>query len=141
MIVASLCAIALVLIGIAIIVFLSGLDPAYSEKSPFAAVRWQQSQPEVKVGEEWFKLVSLDDLPATEIVAFSQRTYGNKWRKRFEEDLVELLIQMGHKPKDTVRLVVMPLGSQETRTLEDVPMTRANRQVIWDAGQARERSK
>jgi hypothetical protein len=141
MIVASLCAIALLLIGIAVIVFLSGLDPAYSEKSPFAAVRWQQSQPEVKVGEEWFKLVSLDDLPATEIVAFSQRTYGNKWRKRFEEDLVELLIQMGHKPKDTVRLVVMPLGSQETRTLEDVPMTRANRQVIWDAGQARERSK
>ena len=56
----------------------------------------------VKVGDEWFKLVSLDEIPASEIVAFSQRTYGNKWQKRFEEDLVELLTRMGHPPQDTV---------------------------------------
>jgi CubicO group peptidase (beta-lactamase class C family) len=140
MFVASLCAVALLLIGIAGVVFLSSLDPVYREKSPFAAVRWQQSQPEVKVGDEWFKLVSLNDLPASEIVAFSRRTYYGMWRKRFEEDLVFVLTSMGHEPKDTVRLVVMPLGSQETRTLEDVPMTRANRRAIWDAAQARERS-
>jgi CubicO group peptidase (beta-lactamase class C family) len=112
---------------------------AFPKKSPFAAVRWQQSQPEVKVGDEWFKLVSLDDLPTAEIVAFSQRTYGDKWQKRFEEDLVELLSRMGHPPQDTVTLVVQPLTSSETRTLEDVPMTRANRRAIRDAAQARER--
>ncbi len=138
--VASLCAVALLLIGMTGFVFLSSLAPAYREKSPFAAVRWRQSQPEVKVGDEWFKLVSLDDLPASEIVAFSRRTYYGMWRKRFEEDLVFVLTSMGHRPKDTVRLVVMPLGSQETRTLEDVPMTRANRQAIWNAAQARERN-
>jgi beta-lactamase family protein len=112
----------------------------YPKKSPYAAVRWQETQPEVQLDDQWFKLVSLDELPASEIVAFSKRTYGNKWRKRFEEDLVELLTRMGHEPKDTVRLVVMPLGSQESRTLEAVPMIRANRQAIWDAAQARERS-
>ncbi len=138
MFVASLCAVALLLIGIAGIVFLSSLD--HSEKSPFAAVRWQKSQPEVKVGDEWFKLVSLDDLPAAEIVAFSQWTYGNKWQKRFEEDLVELLTRMGHPPQDTVTLVVQSLTASETRTLVDVPMTRANRRAIRDAAQARERS-
>jgi hypothetical protein len=100
-------------------------------------VRWQESQPEVQVGDEWFKLVSLDELPAAEIVAFSQRTYGDKWRKRFEEDLVELLTRMGHPPQDTVTLVVQSLTSYQKRTLEDVPMTRANRQAIWDAAQAR----
>ena len=139
MFVAFVCFVAILLIGIGVIFLASSLDQArYSKKSPFAAVRWQQSQPEVKVGDEWFKLVSLDEILASEIVAFSQRTYGNKWQKRFEEDLVELLTRMGHPPQDTVTLVVQSLASQETQTLEDVPMTRANRRAIWDAAQARE---
>ena len=60
-------------------------------------MRWQQSLPEVKVGDEWFKLVSLDRVPTPEIIASSQRTYGNSWQKRFEEDLVEFLSRMGHR--------------------------------------------
>jgi CubicO group peptidase (beta-lactamase class C family) len=50
----------------------------YPRKSPFAAVRWHESQPEVQLDGEWFKLVSLDGIAAGDIVAFSQRTYGNK---------------------------------------------------------------
>ncbi|MBI2436026.1 MAG: beta-lactamase family protein [Candidatus Hydrogenedentes bacterium] len=115
------------------------LDEEYPKKSPFAAVRWEDGQPEIQVGDEWFTLVSLDDLPAADIVAFSQETFGAKWQKRFEEDLVELLTRMGHPTQDTVTLVVQSLTSSETRTLVDVPMTRANRQAIWDAAQARER--
>jgi D-alanyl-D-alanine carboxypeptidase len=139
--VAGLCFVAILLIGVPGILFIaSSFDQGYPKKSPFAAVRWQQSQPEVRVGDEWFKLVSLDELPASEIVAFSQRTFGDKWQKRFEEDLVELLTRMGHPPQDTVTLVVQSLTSSETRTLEDVPMTRANRRAIRDAAQARERS-
>jgi CubicO group peptidase (beta-lactamase class C family) len=141
-VVANLSAVLLVLVVIAGIVFLSNFlsNPALSEKSPFAAVRWQSSQPEVKVGDEWFKLVSLDGIPAADIVAFSRRTYDGLWRKRFEEDLVALLTGMGHPPKDTVTLVVQALTSHETRTLEDVPMTKANRHAIRHAAQARERS-
>ena len=118
----------------------SNAEADYSKKSPFAAVRWKQSQPEVKIGDEWFKLVSLNELPATQIVTFSQRTYEDKWQKRFEEDLVELLTRMGHEPQETVRLVVMPLGSSTTRTLENVPMTKANRQAIRAAAQTRDPS-
>jgi hypothetical protein len=114
------------------------LAEEYPKKSPFAALRWQQSQPEVKLGEEWFKLVSLNELPASEIVAFSQRTYGVLWRKRFEEDLVELLSRMGHPPSDTVKLIVQSLASTETRVFEDIPMTEANRQAIYRAARARE---
>ena len=127
----------------------AGADPSrgappekadYPKKSPFAGVRWQESQPEVKIGEEWFKLVSLNALPASEIVAFSKRTYEDKWRKRFAEDLVELLTRMGHPPRNKVTLVVQALTSSETRTLEDVPMTDANRRAIYRAAQARERN-
>jgi hypothetical protein len=137
---ASLLALAIfaIAIGLAGILFFSGID--HRERSPFAAVRWQQSQPEVKVGNEWFKLISLEGLPASEIVAFSQTTYGSKWQKRFEEDLVELLTRMGHPPQDKVTLVVQSLTSPETRKLEGVRMTRANRQAIRNAAQARNRN-
>ena len=109
----------------------------FPKKSPFAAVRWQQSQPEVKVGQQWYKFVSLDDLPAAEIVAFSRKTFASRWQKRFEEDLVELLSRMGHPPGDTVKLVVQSLTTSKTQVLENIPMTAANRQAIKAAAQAR----
>jgi CubicO group peptidase (beta-lactamase class C family) len=109
----------------------------YAKQSPFAAVRWKQSHPEVEVGGEWFKLVSLDEIPASEIVTFSKRNYGDLWRKRFEEDLVELLTRMGHPLRDKVTLVVQPPDSTETQTLDDVPMTEANRWAIKSAADGR----
>ena len=66
----------------------------------------------VKIGKEWVTLVSLDGIAARDIVALSQRRYLLRWKKRFEEDLVEVLTRMGHEPGDTVRLVVRPLGLQ-----------------------------
>lgn len=109
----------------------------YPKKSPFNAVRWQDSQPEVRLGEEWFKLVSLNKLPAAEIVAFSQQTFGDQWRKRFEEDLVEVLTRMKHPPQEKVTLVVQSLKTSETSVREDVPMTTANRSAIKAAARKR----
>ena len=116
----------------------AGAGSGYAKKSPFTGVRWQAAQndrelPEVQVEGQWYKLVSLDDLPAAEIVAFSQKTFAGKWKKRFEEDLVELLSRRGHPPQDTVRLVVQSLSSTETQVLEGVRMTEANRQAIKNA--------
>ena len=51
----------------------------------------------------------------------------------FAEDLVEVLTRMGHPPQDTVTLVVQSPTTSETRTLEDVPMTEANRWAIYEA--------
>jgi hypothetical protein len=109
------------------------------KKSPFTAVRWQEAQPEVQLDDQWFKLVSINDLPAAEIVAFSQRTFENQWQKRFEEDLVELLSRMGHPPQDKVILEVQSLTSGETQVRKGVPMTEANRQAIKAAAAAREK--
>jgi len=108
----------------------------YPRLSPFAAVRWQQEQPEVEVGGQWYQLVSLDDLPVADILAFSRRNYGERWQKRFEEDLVELLTRMGHPPRSTVKLEVRSLRSSETSILENVPMTTANRQAIKSVSDA-----
>lgn len=105
----------------------------YPKRAPFSAIRWEGNKPVVRIGEEWFTLVSVDGVAVEEIVSFSRWTYVDKWRKRFDEDLVEVLTRMGHEPKETARLVVSPLGSQVTQTLEDVPMTEANRQAIYRA--------
>lgn len=107
---------------------------AFPKKSPFAAVRWQDSLPEVRVGEEWFQFVSLDGITAEDIVTFSKRFSEEEWQKRFEEDLVEVLVRMGHVPKDSVRLVVRRLSSSETQTFEEVPMTEENLRAIKAAG-------
>lgn len=118
--------------------------PTYPKRSPFAAVRWQQSQPEVQVGDDWYKLVSLDGVAVDDIITFSRRSYEELWQKRFEEDLVEVLSRMGREPKDTVQLVVKPLSElieSKEQTLKDVPMTEANRQAIWDAALARQLAK
>jgi len=112
-------------------------EKGYEKKSPFTAVRWQQSEPEVKVDRVWYKLVSLNDTPAAEILAFSREKYADRWQKRFEEDLVEVLSRMGHPPQDKVKLVVQPLNSSRIKVLEHVLMTEANRRAIKDAADAR----
>jgi hypothetical protein len=109
----------------------------YPKRSPFAAVRWQDSQPEVKLDDKWFKLVSLNELPVADIVAFSEQTYEDQWQQRFEEDLIELLSRMGHPPADKVTLVVQSLKTSETSVREDVPMTDENRSAIYDANSKR----
>ena len=56
---------------------------SYPKAAPFAAVRWQASMPEIKLGDEWFKLISLNDVPTSEIITFCQQTYEEQWQKRF----------------------------------------------------------
>lgn len=102
----------------------------FPKRAPFRAVRWRKNEPVVNVHGEWFTLISIDKVAATEIVGFSQESYGDKWKKRFEEDLVEVLAGMGNEPEDTVELVVKPLKESKTRTLIGVAMTEANRQAI-----------
>ena len=101
--------------------------------SPFSGVRWEQDEPVVKIGSKWFKLVSLDGIAAKDMVEFSRSSYAGIWKKRFAEDLVEVLDGMDHHPKATVQLVVRPLNSSKTQTLDDVAMTKANRDAIRSA--------
>ena len=136
----GVCAVVLLLIGVGGSIYLSGLEEGYPKKSPFAAVRWQENKPEVEVGDEWFRLVSVDDVSVVQIVSFSEFVYRDNWRKGFEEELVDLLTRTGHPPGETVTLVVQSLTSGETRILNDVPMTKENLSAIRDATQGRERS-
>lgn len=109
----------------------------YPKKSPFAAVRWKELKPEVRLEKEWFQLISVNDVPTEDILIFSRKEYGRQWQMRIEEDLVEILIRMRHKPQKNVKLVVQSLASGEQYVREDVPMTIANREAIKSAASTR----
>jgi hypothetical protein len=101
--------------------------------TPYAAVRWRDSVPEVQVQDIWYELVSLDDIPAEEIVSFCKKTHGRIWRKRFEEDLVVVLREMGkqgYADSETGALTVRRLDGGETVVLQDAAWTVANRDAI-----------
>lgn len=108
----------------------------FPRRAPYNAVRWEGEMPSVRIGEDWGRLASIDGVAVNEIVAYCQQTYGGIWQKRFEEDLVEVLIGMEHTPGETVQLVVYEPGATQPKTLDGVPMTLANRQTIWWAAQA-----
>lgn len=74
--------------------FLSSV-PGYPSWSAFTGVRWEGEQPIVQVNDEWYELVSFHDIPTEEIIQFIKQ---NGWplRRRFTEDLVQIVRLMGH---------------------------------------------
>lgn len=111
----------------------------YPKLSPFEAVRWRGSVPEVRVNGVWYELLSINGITCKEIVAFLKSVEKKEdWRqKRFEEDLVEVLTVMGHDPGTSATLKVRQLDSGQEKELKDVPMTEKNRNAIRDARQKR----
>ena len=108
----------------------------YPKESPFAAIRWRADEPEVQLDDGWYKLLAIDEHSVEEILNFSRETEGTVWRKRFEEDLVELLSKMGSPPGDRVTLRIQSLDSNQTWEREGVPMTEENRDAIRNASRS-----
>ncbi len=106
----------------------------YPKLSPFSAIRWNKETPEVEIKGKWYELVSLDGQDVNDILSFSRHTFQSRWKKRFEEDLVEVLTRMGHAPETKIDIAVKPL---ETVTLKDVAMTKRNRDAIREAATTR----
>jgi hypothetical protein len=123
------------LVGLAIVKYMDArgfMDSgkSYPKLSPFAAFRWQDDCPEVQVDGQWYQLVKVDGVDATEIIRYCRIRYPGLARKRFEEDLVEVLTRMGHPPGVTSDLTVKETPDGPTVVLEDIEWTRENRNEI-----------
>jgi hypothetical protein len=129
------CFLAFLLVVAALIAFAFISNPwhGYRRAAPYAAIQWDQETPRVQVNGTWYQLLSVNDLPVDKIVAYSKSMGSRTWQKHFNEDLVELLTLMGHAPGNTAALQVKDLNSQKVETLNDVPMTEANRNAILRA--------
>ena len=110
---------------------------AQRQLSPFEAVRWEGSTPHVQVGGKWYELLSIDGLSAAQVVARCQVLDSSQWKKRFEEDLVEVLARTGHPIGDQTMLEVKDPQTGKVQALMDVPLTAENRQALWRAASTR----
>ena len=81
----------------------------------------------------WYDLIAINDVPADQIVSFSASLDADTAQKHFEEDLVELLTRMDHKPGNSATLKLKDLTTGQEEVKKDVPMTSENRWAIWKA--------
>lgn len=103
----------------------------YPERSPFGEVRWLGDEPIVLVGGRRWGLESIDGVRAGLIVEYTRQTAPRAWRKRFSEDLVQVMAKMGERPGSSVDLQLRDLETGAVVTHRDVPNTKANRRAVW----------
>ena len=103
----------------------------WMEGSPFEELRWNGEQPEVLVEERWYELVAIDELKVGFITGFCQQTSDRSWRKRFSEDLVQVLNRLGVWWLWSVDLSLRDLVTGELVVKEDVRMSSEYRRNIW----------
>lgn len=101
--------------------------------SPFSGIRWKEVTTEVQVKGRWYELISINDLAATKIVEHCRKVHKDLWQKRFGEDLIQVLREMGTEPGTTARLELRDLETGKAVKIEAEPMTKENRQAIWEA--------
>ncbi len=105
-------------------------------RTPFVAILWDGDAPFARLArddDQWHELIAIDDVPVSRILAHSRRVHGSRWRKRFAEDLIDLLLEMGHKPGATMKLTSRARGSDGIVTRTDVPATGENRRAVIDS--------
>lgn len=82
--------------------------------SPFTAVKWEKEQAVVQFEDEWYHFEKLDNLTQKDILDFCKSQFGDKWQKRFSEDLVEVLKGLGYQPNIEVTLQLSKDGVSKT---------------------------
>jgi CubicO group peptidase (beta-lactamase class C family) len=100
----------------------------YARVAPYTGVRWKNERPIVRVQGNWYPVVSIDDIPIDRIMKFADQEFGEKSHKRFTEDLVELLSEMGHEPEWEVTLGLENSAGQVERL--KATMTKENRNRV-----------
>jgi hypothetical protein len=103
--------------------------------SPFTRVRFEGNKVIVTYSGTEYELAEINNVPASEMLDFCRRQYDRLWPKRFAEDSVAVLADMGHPidASQTVRLTLININTGEEKTIEHAPMTGENRQAVHTA--------
>jgi hypothetical protein len=105
--------------------------------SPFTMVRFDGDKVFVTYSGVNYELASVNNLPIQQVLDYSRIHYGNLWEKRFAQDLVVVLSDMGHPiPTDhTIALTLLDPATGQLQTVPNAQMTEKNRNGIpdtWD---------
>ena len=108
-----------------LLLFLPGISQAQLAElktAPFTAVKWEKEMPVIQVNNTWRTPASIEGTTIADIITFCKKRYGGKWKKRFSEDLVEVMQAMNKPLPPKVRIIWK--DDAEPMTLE---MTKFNR--------------
>jgi hypothetical protein len=112
--------------------FKQGDQPRKFKKlSPFTKVSCAGHKALVTYSGKEYELMSIDDIDTKQILDFCKKTYSDIWEKRFAEDLVEVMSGMGKEPGISVKLTLKDLAADKIITVNEAPMTEANRLAVW----------
>ena len=98
--------------------------------SPFTDVRFSQDRVMVTYEKSEYEWLGFDDLDVTDIVASAKKQFGDLWKKRVAEDLVEVLWGMGHHPGNTAKLRLLSTETKQERIVWKAAMTKENRREV-----------
>lgn len=97
-----------------------------TQRSPFSAIRWHSSVPEVRLKDQWYILKTVNNIPAETLIRFAQKTYSLRWQLMIEDSLTEVISSISAYPGRTIDLQLLSLTSREIQSLSAVPMAVAN---------------
>tara|TARA_R110002072_G_scaffold203257_1_gene361248 strand:- start:7531 stop:9243 length:1713 start_codon:yes stop_codon:yes gene_type:complete len=138
----ALCSISFVLMlfSVALLWSLPGRLPLggwwISRGSPFEEIHWVGDEPIVEIGGESYWLLEIDGYKAGYLVGHCQQYADSLWRKRFSEDLVQVLHRLGDWAILDVDLLVRDVDTGKTRLMEDVPLSKGLRRRIVNGRKA-----
>ncbi|QDV44036.1 Serine/threonine-protein kinase PknB [Stieleria neptunia] len=98
--------------------------------SPFTRMEFRGQQVLVTYRSEQFELLEIDGFAIQDLVKQTKQAFGQKWKKRLSEDLVEVFWKLGHLPEESVHLKLKRLDSGKVVS-GDAKMTEANRQALY----------
>lgn len=101
--------------------------------SPFEMVRFRDSQPEVLVAGRWFAPERIGGIALETLLAHAVQRHGDRWDKRFCEDLPQLLDELGQPAGDTLELVLRDLQSGQRETIPAAALRADYRDAIHAA--------
>lgn len=103
--------------------------------SPFTKVRYEGKKVMVTYNGVEYELAALDGVPVSEILKFCQAQYRDRWQKRFAEDIVPVMNDMGHplNPDHTVSLTLVDTATGQNTDIASAIMTEENRSAVMEA--------
>ncbi len=96
------------------------------QRSPFSAIRWRSSVPEVRLNNQWYILKTINNIPAETLIRFAQKTYSLRWQLMIEDSLTEVISSISAYPGRSIDLQLLGIPDRSIQSLSAVPMTVTN---------------
>lgn len=109
------------------------------ERAAWRAVTWKDDVPWVTLEDGSFvRPIAVDGEPIELLLGVAKRAEPRNFRKRFEEDFTTLFrLVAGRDVGATTTLTVITASGDSPIVRNDVPVTRTNRVLVWQANQPR----